>query len=129
MSKRKRKSAWPIVKGETTERTNDQRLDDMLQFATEITEWAQKAPRNARDAAVTRQATLYLLGIIGVAAAGMTEAFRAARPHILWEEAIAMQEFVGQPDRLLDADAVQSAMRATVPTLLRELTKLKSSAR
>ncbi len=59
----------------------------------------------------------------------MIEAFRTARPHIPWEEAIAMRDFVSKPDRLLDANAAQRAMRETVPTLLRELTKLKASAR
>ena len=130
MSKRKRKSresGWSIAKGKTTERTNEQRLDDMLQFATDITAWSRMAPRNALDAAVTRDATLYKLGIIGAAAVGMTEAFRAGRPSIPWEHAIAMLEFVGKPDRLLDHDAVKRALRETVPVLLRELTKLKTN--
>jgi uncharacterized protein with HEPN domain len=131
MSKRKRKScesACSIVKGETTDRTNEQRLDDMLQFTTEITEWATAhESRKTRDAALTRDASIYLLGVIGVAATGMTEAFRAARPSIPWEETLAMQAFIGQPDRLLDHEAVERALHTTVPVLLRELTKLKES--
>ena len=109
-----------------TERTNDQRLDDMLQFATEVTEFAGQAPRNARETAMTRYATIYLLEIIGVAAAGMTEAFRAKFPSIPWADAIAMMEFIGKPDELLDLDAVHRGIHEVVPVLLRELTNLKS---
>ena len=128
VSKRRRKRIpWQISSG-TTERTNEQRLDDMLEFATQVTEWAQTTPRKPLDARIRRDATIYNLGIIGVAADGMTEAFRAVRPSIPWGEAIAMQEFLGKPDRLLDFDAVDRAMRELVPVLLAELTKLKSGS-
>ena len=129
MSKRRRKrTRWQISAG-TTERTNEQRLDDMLEFATQVTECAKEEPRDPRDAAIRRHATIYRLETIGVAAAGMTERFRAARPSIPWEDAMAMQEFLGKPDRLLDFDAVDKAIHELVPVLLGELTKLKSGAR
>jgi len=128
MSKRRKRTPWQITSATApTERTNEQRLADVLEFATQVTEWARETPPNARDAMVRRDATIYNLCKIGVASAGMTEAFRAKYPNIPWAEAMAMQEFFGKPDRLLDHDAVERASRETVPVLLREMTKLKSS--
>ena len=107
------------------ERSNEQRLDDLLQFSTDITAWAQTTPLNAQDAKMTKDATIYVLGIIGVAAEGMTAEFRAAHPSIPWKDVIAMEEFVGKPDRLLNQTAVEKALHETVPVLLRELTNLR----
>lgn len=51
MSKRRKRTPWQITSTSApTERTNEQRLDDMLEVATQITEWAAKTPCNALHA-------------------------------------------------------------------------------
>ena len=107
-------------------RTNVQRVGDIVERAVLV---AKESKRwKTRDAlvgsSIERDATLCRLGIIGVAASGISKSYRAKFPGVPWCEVVALRNLLGTPERRLDLDAVWKAMCETVPILLKELAPL-----
>jgi len=102
--------------------TNMQRIEHMRERVALVTETAGRA-RRMPTAPGMRDATIYRLSIIGVAAAATTKAFRTKHASVPWTDAIAMRKFLGKPDRLLDHAALRKAVRETVPALAKTLAR------
>ena len=97
--------------------TNKQSLENMREHLRRVMDAARRAGRVRRDAMI------YRLGVMGVAAAATTKAFRAKHARIPWADVIALQELLGKPDRLLDHAALRNVMRETVPALMKALAR------
>ena len=97
-----------------------QRVEHMRERVALVTESARSHSSGA-DGSDDARRDDFRLGIIGVAAAATTKAFRAKHTNVPWRDAIAMREFLGKPDRLIDFAALRKAVRETVPALAKTL--------
>jgi uncharacterized protein with HEPN domain len=107
-------------------RTDEQRIGDIVEHAARASEYAhelgdaavsQIAPGDVHTS-MTRAATIQCLTIVGLAASGLSAECRAKYPHVPWERVVALRQFHGKPDRLIDFDDVRHAMTNIVPLLL-----------
>jgi uncharacterized protein with HEPN domain len=114
---------------ENSVRTDEQRIGDIVERAVRALEYAhelgdaaaaQIAPGDTRTG-MTRDAMLHCLVIMGMAASGLSAECYATYPDILWEHVIGLRQLYGKPDRQIDFDRVQHALREIVPALLEEL--------
>jgi len=107
----------------TARRTNAQLLRDVVRCALFAWEMAGTRGRTARDRAVARDAMLYNLGVVGVAARGMSRAFRARHRGVPWSRVISFRAILDTPDRRLDEQMVDDAVGELVPLLLERLSR------
>lgn len=86
---------------------------------THLSKWERRVQTDV----LRRDAMIYRLGVIGLAAAATTKAFRAKHTNIPWDEVIALRDFLGKPDRVLDHAALRKAMRETIPAVMKALAR------
>lgn len=102
-------------------RGDDQRIDDIVEAASEITVVAA-AGREAWDSDRVRQlAVERLLEIIGESARAMTEGGRARYPKIPWSDVIGLRTVLAHHYHRIDSDQVWTIATSDIPDLLDHL--------
>ena len=99
---------------------------DMLRFA-------RQAARAATDVTVAqleddpdRQSlVLWPLTLLGVAAANVSDAYRAATPHIAWRRIVGLRNVLVHDYSGIDMVAAEQVLRAHLPKLIEDLEALQ----
>lgn len=98
---------------------DDERLMDMLAFATEAIDTARTASRSDLETdRVLALALVKLVETVGEAAAGVSEARRATLPAIPWRQIIGTRHRLVHDYRAFDRDVLWSILREDLPRLV-----------
>jgi uncharacterized protein with HEPN domain len=102
-------------------------LDDMINFAGKVVTYTQGLDQKGFVASgLNYDATVRNLKLIGEAATHVPEEIRLANPQIPWRLIIATRNRLIHAYLGIDNDTLWSVIRGDIPSLLPQLTELKS---
>ncbi|MBI5958515.1 MAG: DUF86 domain-containing protein [Chloroflexi bacterium] len=99
---------------------NDQvRLRHMLEYAREVTQFTQgKTRSDLNNDVLLDRALRYSIGIIGEAAAHLSEEFRDAHPAIPWSDIIGMRNFLFHIYHRVESNILWRTATESIPALV-----------
>jgi uncharacterized protein with HEPN domain len=102
-------------------RADEQRIDDILDAASQVTALAEEG-KEAWDADRVRQlAVERLLEIIGESARALSDEARARYPEIPWSDVIGLRTVLAHHYHRVDPDQVWTIATKAVPALVAQL--------
>lgn len=101
------------------------RLGHMLELANEVIEFSETTSRALLETdRKTMRALSMSIGLIGEAAAHLSEELRVENPHVPWRSIVAMRNFVMHEYFRLDLDILWDTAVDSIPALIVQLETL-----
>jgi uncharacterized protein with HEPN domain len=107
-------------------RADDERIDDIMEAASEITAIVVDGREAWEDDRVRQLAVERLLEIIGESARAMTDGGRAQYPEIPWSDVIGLRTVLAHHYHRVDSDQVWTIATDDIPALLDRLGRRRS---
>lgn len=103
-------------------RADDLRVTDILEAADQLSNLVADSPEGFReDDWLRERAAERLLEIVGEAANGLSEAFRAGMPDVEWRHIINLRHLLAHHYFRVDRDQIWTIVTVNVPALARRL--------
>ncbi len=104
-------------------RDDQNRLDDILEFATRLELYVAKGYEEFLAEDGSGLAIERLIELVGEASSHFSEAFKAALPSIAWKEIAGMRVLLAHAYHRVDFEVVWTAATVSVPELVVQLRK------